>query len=241
MWLRCFYASQGAIQVTPLWLPLGSECVVTPSLEAEEEKEEEEDVKAVKVFSTTTTTAVGGAVAATVLDPTTKTQQMNHSGSFRASSSAPTASPRPRGVLAQMLGPAWMKSAEDFGACYKQSRRWQWGAIDVGFILVHNAITPHRSPRPQQKANSHSALASSSSLVTATRAGTGATYTAGNNAPTATAAALELEKKETSARAAASEAAASAEAAAAARRFVYEKGRVLFTAYEHHLLANVMW
>ena len=240
MWLRCFYASQGAIQVTPLWLPLGSECVVTPSLEAEE-KEEEEEVKAVKVFPTTTTTAAGGAAAATAVDPATKTQPMNHSGSSRSLSSASTASPRPRGVLAQLLGPAWMKSAEDFGACYKQSRRWQWGAIDVGFILVHNAITPHRSPRPQQKANSHNVRTSSSSLGTATRAGTGATYTAGNNAPTATAAALELEKKETSARAAASEAAASAEAAAAARRFVYEKGRVLFTAYEHHLLANVMW
>ena len=28
----------------------------------------------------------------------------------------------------------------DLGACYTQSKRWQWGAVDLGFIIVQNWV-----------------------------------------------------------------------------------------------------
>jgi len=214
MWLRCFYASQGAIQVTPLWLPLGSECVVTPAVDDEKEEEEdqaedqEEEEKGMEVAIAETTSK---ATAGTAVDATIQTEKTDNTTTKSSpSSSSSAARTHQRGFFAQLFGPAWMKSAEDFGACYKQSQRWQWGAIDVGFILVHNAITPNGSPpRPTLKAATTASAANSpASAATITR------NSAGNAAPVV---------------------------ADASRRFAYEKGRVLFTAYEHHLLANVMW
>lgn len=60
MYLRCFYATEGSVEVEPLFLPVGCECVVEET--------------------------------------------------------------------------SW----GSFAACYEQSKRWQWGAIDVGFIVLSN-------------------------------------------------------------------------------------------------------
>jgi len=76
-------------------------------------------------------------------------------------------------------------TAENIEACYSQSKRWQWGAVDFGFICVSNTqvgAAPDGSPLK----------------AVAERVGGG-------------------------------------------RPFWLRKALILFTAYEHHLLFNVMW
>jgi len=213
MYLRCFYATGGAVSVNPLFIPVGCEYA------------------SVGPPPSPPPPARGGG-----------TRGDGDGGGGGGDGGSATLEARV-GARVAALAAWWGWWSAGVGACYTQLKRSQWGTVDVGYILVQNALAESR-PRDGAPAEARAGNAAQ------TRAARAAVPTRNNNPPLAVLSkslssssfSRSSSSSSTSYSSSSSSSSSSFSSFSSSRcMFLLRKAVVLLTTYEQHLLYSVMW